>query len=125
VSDVDRCSADELLRSLRCDKLKIVVMDAAKMPFIARDITLAWTDGKPAMLTRNSAKRAANRAAACRGFAAKYPHGSCDEYAFATTDQGGTGARVEEVPLREQRCQGGAVNAGYLKAGIQQVMTSW
>ncbi|TDQ04106.1 NucA/NucB deoxyribonuclease domain-containing protein [Labedaea rhizosphaerae] len=119
-SEAERCDADELLRNRRCDKLKVVVIDAAKMPFIARNIKLAWTDGKPAVLTRNSTKRATNRAAACGGFVAKYPRGSCDEYAFATTEQGGAGARTEEVPLREQRCQGGAVNAGYVRANIQQ-----
>jgi hypothetical protein len=34
--------------------------------------------------------------------------------------KGGAGSRTEEVPLREQRCQGGAVTAGYTKAAIAQ-----
>lgn len=117
---VQECTTVRLLGDRRCGPLKIVVIDANRMPFIARNIQLAWGEGQPFLLHRNSAKQAANRAAACGTFVAKYPSGSCDEYAFATTDEGGARARTEEVPLREQRCQGGALNAGYAKAGIQQ-----
>jgi hypothetical protein len=117
---VRQCATVRLLNDRRCGPLKIVIISAERMPFIARNIQLAWGEGQPFLLHRNSAKQAANRAAACGRFVAKYPGGSCDEYAFATTDEGGAGARTEEVPLREQRCQGGALNAGYAKAGIQQ-----
>jgi hypothetical protein len=119
-SQVERCTTTQLIADKRCDDLKVVVINAAKMPYIARSIQLAWGEGQPFILHRNSAKQAANRAAACGRFVAKYPGGSCDEYAFATTDEGGADARTEEVPLREQRCQGGALNAGYAKADIQQ-----
>lgn len=117
---VKQCTTVQLVNDRRCGPLKVVVINAERMPFIARNIQLAWGEGKPFMLHRNSAKQAANRAKACGKFVAKYQGGSCDEYAFATTDEGGADARTEEVPLREQRCQGGAVNAGYAKAGIQQ-----
>jgi len=119
-AEAKECTAVQLLNDRRCGSLKIVVISADRMPYIARNIQLAWGDGQPSLLHRNSAKQAGNRAAACGRFVAKYPGGSCDEYAFATTDEGGASARTEEVPLREQRCQGGALNAGYAKAGIQQ-----
>lgn len=35
--------------------------------------------------------------------------GSCDEYEFASTVEGGAGARTEEVPIREQNCQGATI----------------
>ncbi len=45
--------------------------------------------------------------------------GSCDEYEFASTVEGGAGARTEEVPIREQNCQGATIkNAYYSKPGI-------
>ncbi|MGQ0838044.1 NucA/NucB deoxyribonuclease domain-containing protein [Actinokineospora sp.] len=116
---VKQCRAQVALTTRKCGDLKIVVIDATKMPFISRNIQLAWSDGIPSVLTRNSAKQAANRAAACGKFVPKYG-GSCDEYALATTDEGDSGARTEEVPLREQRCQGGAVTGGYAKAGVGQ-----
>jgi hypothetical protein len=116
----ENCTAEQVLKDRKCSDLKILVIDAERMPFIARNIQLAWGEGKPFILHRNSAKQPANRAAACGRFVAKYPGGSCDEYAFATTDEGGANARVEEVPIREQRCQGGAVSAGYAKAKIGQ-----
>lgn len=116
---VRQCTTQVALTTRQCGDLKIVVIDAAKMPFISRNIQLAWSDGIPSVLTRNSAKQAANRAAACGKFVPKYG-GSCDEFSFATTDEGGSGARTEEVPLREQRCQGGAVTGGYAKAGVGQ-----
>jgi hypothetical protein len=117
---VKNCTAQQVLTERRCSDLKVLVISAERMPFIARNIQLAWGEGIPAVLTRNSAKQAANRAAACGKFVPKYPKESCDEYAFATTDEGGASARTEGVPLREQRCQGGAVTGGYAKANIQQ-----
>lgn len=118
-AEVKQCGARVALTTRQCGDLKIVVIDAAKMPFISRNIQLAWMDGIPSILTRNSAKQATNRAVACGKFVPKYG-GSCDEYAFATTDEGGSGARTDEVPLREQRCQGGALTGGYAKAGVDQ-----
>lgn len=47
-------------------------------------------------------------------FTIKYPGaGSCDEYPFASSMEGGAGARTEEVPIREQDCQGGTLSTAY------------
>lgn len=44
--------------------------------------------------------------------------GSPDEYPFASTLQGGAGARVAGVPLQEQRIQGRVLSRFYQKYGI-------
>src|ERR1044072_7889948 len=87
------------------------------MPFIARNISLAWGEGKDFILTRSAEPRKKNYDAACGSFEPQHRDGSCDEYPFATTVQGGTGARTEEVPAREQRCQGGTIRQAYRGIG--------
>jgi hypothetical protein len=60
-------------------------------------------EGKPAVLTKDGALQAANRSKACpRSFVKNHPKGSCDEYPFASTREGGAGARTEEVHEDEQ-----------------------
>jgi deoxyribonuclease NucA/NucB len=117
---VKQCSSDQVLKQRKCGDVKILVLDATKMPYITRNIRVAWGEGKPFVLTRNSALQGTNRTKACGGFAYKFVanKGSCDEYPFATTDEGGNGARTEEVHLDEQRCQGGTISRGYQLAKI-------
>ncbi|WP_152552221.1 NucA/NucB deoxyribonuclease domain-containing protein [Actinokineospora spheciospongiae] len=106
-SEVEQCTAEKVLSEKRCGDLKVIVMSAAKMPYIARNISLAWGEGHDFILTKDGKNRAANYNQTCRKtFVKKYDDGSCDEYAFASSVQGGKGARTEEVPAREQACQG-------------------
>ncbi|GGN19939.1 hypothetical protein GCM10011609_71360 [Lentzea pudingi] len=117
----DRCTADQLLKQRQCDDLKVVLIDAAKMPFIAQNIALAWAEGKPFALHKGApGSDAGRRAAVCGNFKAQFAKGSCDEYAFASTTEGGVPAnvRIMEVPLREQNCQGGTLRQEYRRAGI-------
>ncbi|MEV6241059.1 NucA/NucB deoxyribonuclease domain-containing protein [Lentzea sp. NPDC051838] len=118
---VRQCTAAQVVSQKKCGDLKVIIMDAAKMPYITRNIALAWGEGKDFILTRSSTPRDANYKAACGGFVKKYTDGSCDEFAFASTEQGGAGARTEEVPSREQDCQGGTIGSAYrwqqIKAG--------
>lgn len=117
----DKCTADQLLKQRQCDDLKVVLIDAAKMPFIAQNISLAWVEGKPFTLHKGApGSDAGRRAAVCGNFKASYAKGSCDEYAFASTAEGGVVAnvRIMEVPLREQNCQGGTLRQEYRRAGI-------
>lgn len=58
----------------------------------------------------------ANRSAACAGFCGRPL--SPDEYPFASSMQGGAGAQIMGVPLKEQRIQGGVLSAFYRKFGI-------
>jgi hypothetical protein len=60
-----------------------------------------------------------NRALACpRTFPKQYPKGSCDEYPFASTSEGGANSRTEEVDQDEQNCQGGTLSRAYQNQGI-------
>lgn len=123
-SDLEECTVQEITSAKQCDDLKILVIDAVKMPYIARNIQMAWGDGRDFMLHRDTSEsRRAKYEASCgsrSGFVIKYPgQGSCDEYEFASTAEGGAGARTEEVPIREQNCQGATIkNAYYTKPGI-------
>lgn len=46
------CPTAEILQSKVCDDMKFVIIDAAKMSFIACKIQLAWGDGHPFASTR-------------------------------------------------------------------------
>jgi hypothetical protein len=118
-TDVHKCSADQGLAEGQCDDLKFVIFDAARMPFITRNISTAWAAGKPGVLTKDSGVEAANRKQVCLpGF--PRPHGGqCDEFPFAGTRQGGLGAQEHEVPARENQCQGGTLSTRYRAAGIK------
>lgn len=93
------CTAQQMINDKRCGDRKVVVVDAARMPFIARNISLAWGEGHKFLLTRDASE--SNRDA------------RCDEFEFASTQEGGDGARTEEVPRREQNCQGGTLSTTY------------
>ena len=99
------------------EDLPTVEIDANRMPTIARNIQSALDEGHPSVLNRTTDQDliSSNRAAATRGFEGA---GSPDEYPFASTYQGGAGARVEEVPLGEQRIQGGVLSRFYAQNGI-------
>jgi hypothetical protein len=93
---------------------RLIIIDAAKMPFIARNIKTAIAVGKPEVLYRGDpAQRRAKQVAACKNFVKHYPDGSCDEYPFASSQEGGAGAQIAEVPVREQNCQGGTISGQY------------
>lgn len=87
------------------------------MPNIARNVQSAIDEGQPDVLTRttDNALIRANRAAACSGFCGP---GSPDEYPFASTLEGGAGARVAGVPVQEQYIQGAMLRNFYAKYGI-------
>ncbi|MCT2581711.1 hypothetical protein JT362_01070 [Actinophytocola sp. S1-96] len=50
---------------------------------------------------------------ACKSGFRRVYRGQCDEYPMASTEQGGAGARTEEVPGRENTCQGGMNRSQY------------
>jgi Deoxyribonuclease NucA/NucB len=97
---------------------KYVVITAVRMPFVARNISMAFKVGKPFLLHKvNEAAADGNRKVACGSFQANY-EGSCDEYPFASSAEGGAGAHTQEVPRREQRCQCGTLSRQYATQGI-------
>jgi hypothetical protein len=107
-----------------CSGAKVVVINAMKMPFIARNINKAISEEDyPMVLNRvDPAQRQVNYTASCMMFVKKYRDGSCDEYPFASSRQGGLfggrRARTEEVPRREQNCQGGTISRAYQQQNI-------
>ncbi|QQQ75474.1 hypothetical protein IOD16_30960 [Saccharothrix sp. 6-C] len=124
-SRADQCTAEQLLKDRQCDDLKVVQLSAEKMPYITRNIQLAWAEGKPAILHKDAPGTDQTKRATVCGtsvFTKTFADGSCDEYAFASSVEGGQWAnvRTEEVPLREQNCQGGTLRQEYRRAGIQQ-----
>ena len=108
-----QCTAEQMINEKRCGDRRVLVVNAAKMPFIARNTKLAWESGLPAVLTMNRAKQDANRKLACPRKFPKPHGGQCDEYPMASTDEGGEKARAEEVPARENQCQGPSYGAQY------------
>jgi hypothetical protein len=88
-----------MVKDKRCGDLKILIVNAKKMPFIARNTKLAWESGLPGVLTMNRPMQDANRKAACGTFKRQYG-GQCDEYPMAATNEGGKQARAEEVAER-------------------------
>lgn len=118
-SQVEKCSVQQVIQDKTCDGLRVVVFDAGKMPFITRGIGEAWDSGLPALLTMNRGKTTANRKVACGSarFTRQYAKTSCDEYPMAATEEGGENAHVEEVPERENWCQGGTVRPQYPRDG--------
>ena len=73
---------------------------------------------QPRGLTRDSTLARKNRVASCQKDREKKlgekPDGwSCDEYPFATTEEGGKDARVQWVPASENSKQGGKVSNFY------------
>ena len=121
-SEAKRCTSEQVVRERGCDDVKVVVIDAAKMPFIARNIKLAWQGGKPSILHRESVGSRAKRAKACGPsvFTRTLPFGSCDEYSFATSREGGEGSRIEQVHQDEQFCQGGTISSAYQYTPIDE-----
>lgn len=116
-SEVKNCTAEQIITNRECGDLSVLLVNARKMPFVARNTELAWKSGLPAVLTMNRSKQGANRAVACPPSFPRPHGGSCDEYPMASTDQGGSGARAEEVPQRENLCQGGSYRTQYPKDG--------
>ena len=97
-------------------RLPVFVVDAKRTPAIAAHIRAAQAAGKPPLLHRLVPVPRDRRPGACRGWRGP---GSCDEYPFASTAEGGPGkASIAGVPLREQRRQGGDLLAFYRRHRI-------
>jgi Deoxyribonuclease NucA/NucB len=98
------------------ERLPVFVVDAKRTPAIAGHIRAAQAVGKPALLHRVVPVPRDRRPGACRGWRGP---GSCDEYPFASTYEGGPGkASIAAVPVREQRRQGGDLLAFYRRHRI-------
>ena len=98
------------------ERLPVFVVHANRTPAIAAHIRAAQAAGKPAILHRVVPVPRGRRPGACRGWRGP---GSCDEYPFASTLEGGPGkASIAGVPLQEQRRRGGDLLAFYRRHRI-------
>jgi Deoxyribonuclease NucA/NucB len=98
------------------ERLPVFIVDSRRTPAIAAHIRAAQAAGKPAILHRALPTPPDRRPGACRGWRGP---GSCDEYPFASTIEGGPGkASIAGVPLKEQRRQGGDLLAFYRRHRI-------
>jgi len=99
-------------RRLRRRRVPIFYVYETVTPEIARhDYDAIVRQHKPFELQyiriSRSVKRQVRRAAGCNGsFLPSKAGDSCDEYPFASTSQGGTGASIASVPADEQNKQG-------------------
>jgi len=101
-------------------KVKIVPMPKSLIPKVVANIVGAFTLGKPAILERVSfAQSLKNRIAAIGN---RKPAGvlkSWDEYPFASSKQGGKGAKVAKVPSWQNSLQGGIIAGAYISQNIR------
>jgi len=93
----------------------------SKMSNIADNIEAALADGAPDILHReaNKSQKRKNRREALDGQKAEKPKHSLDEYPFASSKEGGSGARTAEVPQKEQDIQGGTISSFYRDNNIK------
>ena len=117
-TEVHKCAPQQELADEECDDLKFVIIDADRMPFIARNISTAWDAGKPGVLTKDRTSESDNRRKVCLPSFPRPHGGQCDEFPFASSRQGGAGAQEQEVPARENQCQGGTLARRYVAARI-------
>ncbi|MDQ6719298.1 MAG: DNRLRE domain-containing protein [Candidatus Dormibacteraeota bacterium] len=102
------------------NRLPTVVFSRSRAPGLATNFDRAVAAGKPTTVNRvlSKAQRDANRRAALRGQQPAPAGQSLDEYPFACTIQGGTGACVLAVPEGEQSYQGGVLSTFFQREGI-------
>jgi hypothetical protein len=97
-------------------RLPVFVVSSKRTPAIAAHIRAAQAAGKPAVLHRVSPIPRDRRPGACRGWRGP---GSCDEYPFASTYEGGPGrSSIAGVPPSEQATQGGDLIGFYTRNRI-------
>jgi hypothetical protein len=98
------------------ERLPVFIVHARRTPAIAAHIRAAQAAAKPAILHRVVPVPRDRGPGACRGWRGP---GSCDEYPFASTLEGGPGkASIAGVPVWEQRRQGGDLLAFYRRHRI-------
>jgi RHS repeat-associated protein len=106
-------------RTLTRTPPKVVPMPLSVIPNVAAHVLTAQAAGFPFELTRVSfAQARMNRRNALTGIGRASFFQSWDEYPFASSQQGGYGASVVPVPLRENLVQGGIIAASYLLENI-------
>jgi hypothetical protein len=105
------------VRRQRCPTLRFPCFI---MPNVCANMRNAIRLGKPRRLTRTTNRsqiRRNRRNSGCRRLGRRAGY-NCDEYPFASSFQGGAGAVVRLVPIRENSIQGGILAAFYIRHRI-------
>lgn len=111
-STVARNVSASAVRSTK--ELPTVAFSRGKAPEIGKVFDDAVSAGAPTTLNRATvAQKAANRRNALRGHDSPPKGQQREEYPFASSTQGGTGALVRPVPAGEQSYQGGILSTFY------------
>ncbi|KAK3578787.1 hypothetical protein CHS0354_030203 [Potamilus streckersoni] len=100
--------------------VKNLIFSCTNMPHVCQNIKNAITNnGKPQTLRRitDTNQISTNRRLACGNVSCRSGD-SCDEYPFASTAQGGTGATTLCVPLSENNSQGGQLSSFYTRQSV-------
>ena len=122
-----RCAyiTDRIQNCVNAAVTPTVSFSSTTVPHIVSNISTAFGEGHPRILTKNETTAAnANRDVVCPQSQIRRlellgspPEGmvnpSCDEYPFASSEEGGANARVQWVPLRENSSQGGMLSSFY------------
>lgn len=108
----------ETPRTPATNSLPEMEFSSSKNPQLAENISQAQMAGHPDVLTYGGSNRA-TRTAALRGVPGINGL-SRDEYPFASTLEGGSGAWVGHIPPRQNWSQGGIMNSFYQKNKIQK-----
>lgn len=101
----------------RCPTIRF---PCSRMRNVCANIRNAFRMGKPKQLQRTTNRsqiRRNRRQSGCGGLGRRTGY-NCDEYPFASTFQGGRGAVVRLVPIRENSIQGGMLAAFYRRNRI-------
>ncbi|CAO1628901.1 unnamed protein product [Parajaminaea phylloscopi] len=101
----------------------ILSWDCSKIPNIcSNDLFAIRCAGKSSTLHRDPTSATAHRAAnACHSpnrCAGDTANGSCDEYPYASSAEGGAGAITRCVPAHENSVQGGTLSSFYTRSKI-------
>lgn len=114
---VDNCQATYGLRESQCRDLPVFVVDGKQTPKIAINDASAIAAGQPFLLHYNGGGKAKTLNRELAGCTSWWQRGggvqSCDEYPFASTQEGGLGSQVMGVPGKEQQIQGTKISAFY------------
>lgn len=100
-------------------EIPVLVISKSLMKHIAVNIAYGFEQhGNKLTRTADLAHQNRNRALAQAGHPRPPAGWSLDEYPFASTFEGGKGARIAVVPIREQSIQGGVIGQFYKKKQV-------
>ena len=117
---IDDEQEEFLLEKRACPTIIFPCGPASTMPNVCKNMQDAIKKGHPKQLHRITDKKKIRKNRYDSGCTkmVKPPGQSCDEYPFASSQEGGTGAETMLVPLQENNQQGGLLSSFYRSNNI-------